>query len=275
MAVDLAVIPVGGLAARMLPLTAALPKSMLPLPERPAIEYAVEEARHAGVTTIAFLVRRDHLWIKRHFLPSRVAKTSLAKRGIRTETWRRWEGVDLRFVVADPDEPGWSLGRLKGMIGDRPFAVLLPDEIVGPPHGVLRTLITLHEQYATSVIAYRDPSSDAPGRVVRLARIRDGDGAAEDASGPHLIGRFIFEAETVRRLPRYGVARAESHLGAIGGLLGELAATNSLIGFRTDLPYWHLRDSASYLAAFADLAAQLSAETASAAPPRSSLPIQP
>src|SRR5256885_2036412 len=141
-----AVFPVAGLGTRFLPATKAMPKEMLPVVDRPLIQYVVEEAREAGIEHFVFVTGRNKAVIEDHFDRQFELDATLRERGKTTE-------MDL--LERDQPKPGavsstrqqapLGLGHAvwcaRDIIGSEPFAVLLPDELVLHTPGVLKQMV--------------------------------------------------------------------------------------------------------------------------------------
>src|SRR3984885_14271759 len=130
-----AVFPVGGLGTRFLPATKAMPKEMLPVVDKPLIQYAVEEARAAGIEQLIFITGRGKSAIEDHFDHSIELESLLAARGRQREL----EEIDRfllppgRVAYLRQQEPlglGHAVWCARSLIGDEPFAVLLADDLI-------------------------------------------------------------------------------------------------------------------------------------------------
>src|SRR3954463_2943316 len=127
-----AIFPVGGLGTRFLPATKAMPKEMLPVVDKPLIQYAVEEAREAGIEQFIFVTGRGKTAIEDHFDHSAELRSTLLARG-KQDLWRSIEVITLdagSTAYPRPPEPlglGHAIWCVRDMVGDEPFAVLLAD----------------------------------------------------------------------------------------------------------------------------------------------------
>ncbi len=147
------VVPVAGLGTRFWPATAALPKEMLPLVDRPVIEYGVSEAAEAGLTDLLLITSRAKRAIEDHFdLPPEVAQ-ALQSRGLPLH-----DREALRFHFVRQNRPrglGHAVGLAAEHVGDQPFAILLPDDVlVGPPN-CLAEMVRLYQETGCPVLAVR------------------------------------------------------------------------------------------------------------------------
>ncbi|HEX5730580.1 UTP--glucose-1-phosphate uridylyltransferase GalU [Microbacterium sp.] len=152
-----AVIPAAGLGTRFLPATKAMPKEMLPVVDKPAIQYVVEEAAQAGITDILVIIGRNKNAISNHFDQVPELEVKLREKG---------DGDRLKSVVAssdladihfvrqgDPRGLGHAVWRARSHVGDSPFAVMLGDDLIDERDPLLPTMIAQHELRGATVIA--------------------------------------------------------------------------------------------------------------------------
>lgn len=233
MSIDVAVIPAAGRGTRMRPATRVVPKALITVIDRPAIQYSVEEAARAGVKEAIVVVDLDtgHL-ISQHFtlegpLP-----------GLE----------DIRIRPAVQEEPlglGHAVWEAREMVGDRPFFCLLSDNIVRPRKDVLADLAAGSDDGATSVLClreYPDEYLDKYGFVVPASEVIDGyleiagavekPGVAAAPSRLGLVGRYLFTPEIFPILEHTGP-------GALGEIqltdaIDELARKSPMRGFVSD-----------------------------------------
>lgn len=129
-----AVIPAAGMGTRMLPATKAVPKELLPIVERPALQFVVDEAVGAGVDHLVIVTSRSKPAIERYFAPDSVVEESLERqgRGSVADQLRRYGG-DIRVSFAFQDRPlglGHAVACAREAVGEQPFFVMLPDELM-------------------------------------------------------------------------------------------------------------------------------------------------
>ena len=157
-----AVFPVAGLGTRFLPATKSIPKEMLPIVDKPLIQYAVEEALEAGIDTLIFVTSRKKHAISDHFDTAFELQTRLAESG-KTELLARVSNIVPEHVsrvhVTQPEALGLGHAVLcaESSVGDEPFAVLLADDLIrnrGP--GALAQMIDIHDQTGASVIGVEE-----------------------------------------------------------------------------------------------------------------------
>ena len=157
-----AVFPVAGLGTRFLPATKANPKEMLPIVDKPLIQYAVEEAVAAGITELIFITGRTKRSITDHFDKAYELETELEKKG-KTEQLEIVrsiipDGVTCIYIrQAEPLGLGHAVLCAKPVIGDEPFAVILPDDLIDDgSRGAINQMIDKYQQHDSSVIAVQN-----------------------------------------------------------------------------------------------------------------------
>jgi len=157
-----AIFPVAGLGTRFLPATKANPKEMLPIVDKPLIQYAVEEAVAAGITELIFITGRTKRSITDHFDKAYELETELEKKGKveQLEVVRSIipDGVTCIYIrQAEPLGLGHAVLCAKPVIGDEPFAVILPDDLIDDGcRGVIKQMIDKYQQQDSSVIAVQN-----------------------------------------------------------------------------------------------------------------------
>ena len=155
-----AVIPAAGMGTRFLPATKAVPKEMLPLVDKPAIQYVVEEAVSAGITDILIVTGRGKRDIEDHFDRS-VELEDLLRRTGKDEDLAAMRAVAglarIHFVrQGAPNGLGHAVGMARDHVGDEPFVVMLPDDICHPASGILAGMLVAHERTGASVLCLRE-----------------------------------------------------------------------------------------------------------------------
>jgi len=160
--VDIAVIPVAGFGTRFLPLTKSQPKEMIGIVDKPVIHYIVEEAAKSGIKTIVFVTGRHKRAIEDYFDASPELEYHLEKQG-------KYKLLKIVKEISNMIEPiyvrqkeakglGHAILMAKKVIGNRPFAVLLGDEIIEDKKPLLKSLIDKFETYQTSILSVYEVS---------------------------------------------------------------------------------------------------------------------
>ena len=203
-----AVFPAAGLGTRFLPATKASPKEMLPLVDKPLIQYVIEEAVGSGVESILIVTGRDKSPIENHFDISFEMEEVLKSRG-KEEMFRLIRDVsDIARISYTRQKQALGLGHAiyqgKDFVGSEPFAVLLADDIVDAEKPALRQMVEVFEKYQAPVIATMQVGGEAISRfgVIDADEVEPGvfkindmveKPKFEDApSDLAIIGRYIF-----------------------------------------------------------------------------------
>jgi UTP--glucose-1-phosphate uridylyltransferase len=153
-----AVFPVAGLGTRFLPATKASPKEMLPVVDKPLIQYAVEEAVAAGIVDLIFITGRGKRAIEDHFDKAYELEAELAKNGknklLKEVRNLLPEGVNCVYVrQAEPLGLGHAVLCARHLVGDEPFAVILADDLIDAKVPVMKQMTDLYEQRGASILA--------------------------------------------------------------------------------------------------------------------------
>jgi UTP--glucose-1-phosphate uridylyltransferase len=210
--VSKAVIPAAGLGTRFLPATKAQPKEMLPLLDKPAIQYVVEEAVRAGLTDIIIITGRGKHAIVDHFDRSFELEHFLEAKGKFDELKQVREISDMATIhyirQRDPLGLGHAVAAAEGHVGAEPFAVLLGDDLMAESNPLLEEMLRVHDRYGRSVLAAMEVARDEislygciePEFVENetIARVRSivEKPSAEDApSNLAAIGRYVLTPE--------------------------------------------------------------------------------
>ena len=157
MTIRKAVIPAAGWGTRLLPVTKTQPKEMLPIGCMPLIQYAVEEAVEAGITDVVIVISPNRQAIVNYFAPAPDLVATLTRKNEHglLDTLARLENLANIIYVTQP-EPlglGHAVALAREAIGDEPFAVILPDDLIDYPESGLRQMLPLFIEYSASIIA--------------------------------------------------------------------------------------------------------------------------
>ena len=160
-----AIIPAAGLGTRMLPISHAVPKEMLPIVDLPAVYYLVEEAVKSGITDILIITNRDKDAMEDFFDLSIEYGHALTSKGKTKEAERLYEIANMANVYflrqKETKGLGHAVGRARSFVGDEPFVVLYGDDIVFSATPVCRQLIDVYEKYGKSVVGVKPvPKAD-------------------------------------------------------------------------------------------------------------------
>ncbi|MEY2192766.1 UTP--glucose-1-phosphate uridylyltransferase GalU [Neobacillus sp. BF23-41] len=156
MKVRKAIIPAAGLGTRFLPATKAMPKEMLPIVDKPTIQYIVEEAVESGIEDIIIVTGKGKRAIEDHFDNSFELEQNLLEKGkleLLNEVQKSSKMVDIHYIrQKEPKGLGHAIWCARKFIGDEPFAVLLGDDIVQAQTPCLKQLIDQYERYNASIL---------------------------------------------------------------------------------------------------------------------------
>lgn len=205
------------MGTRFLPLTKVAPKEMLPVGEVPALQMVIEEAVGAGIETIVIVNHPSKTPVEQYFAPApdlldeleRAGKTELAER------LHRLDRFDVRFVHQErPLGLGHAVGMARDVVGDQPFAVLLPDEIMGNS-GLLAAMLDGAAQSNGSVIAVKEvprdqvssygvvaPSGPLDGVMLPVGNLVEKPPVDQAPSNYIIIGRYVCTAEVMTEIGR-------------------------------------------------------------------------
>ena len=214
-----AVLPVAGLGTRFLPATKAMAKEMLPVVDKPLIQYAVEEARAAGIEQFCMITGRGKMALVEHFDVAYELEATLKERG-KADALAMLRGQQMppgSVVTVRQQEPlglGHAIWCARAFIGDDPFAILLPDDLVLSETPCMQQLADAYEATGGSVVAVTEVAPEHTNRYGILAIGAD-DGrlvevtglvekpAPEDApSNLSIIGRYVLTADVMEHLAR-------------------------------------------------------------------------
>ena len=201
-----AVIPAAGLGTRFLPATKAQPKEMLPLLDKPAIQYVVEEAATAGLDDVLLITGRGKRALEDHFDHAVEMERQLAAAG-KEDLLAAVQAVSrlahIHYVrQGQPLGLGHAVGCAARHVGDEPFAVLLGDDLIGEQEDLLDRMIDLCESSQRSVLAVMEFPDEDLGKYGFIA-------AEEDADEPDVM-------HVTDMVEKPGKANAPSNLGIIG-----------------------------------------------------------
>ncbi len=212
-----AVIPAAGLGTRFLPATKAVPKEMIPIVDKPTIQYIIEEAAAAGITDLLIITSRTKKCIEDHFDKFYELETELEKSG-KTAVLEEMKNIrsmmNIQYVrQAEPKGLGHAIYCAKSFVGNEPFAVLLGDDVVyNAEKPCLRQMIEMYDKYRASVLGVQSvPESEVnkygivSGEQVadRMWRVRDMVEKPKREEAPTnvaVLGRYIITPEIFTHL---------------------------------------------------------------------------
>jgi len=234
-----AVFPVGGMGTRFLPATKAMPKEMLPVVDIPLIQYAVEEARAAGIEEFIFVTGRGKSAIEDHFDHSAELESTLAERGKtrELEVVRGWIPGPGQVAYTRQQQPlglGHAVWCARHLIKDEPFAILLADDLILAKTPCLEQMVEAFSETGGNMVAVMEvPHAHTSrygilsvgserGRMVEVKGLVEKPKPDVAPSRLAVIGRYILSADVFRHL--------EAHEKGAGGEIQLTDAMAKLIG---------------------------------------------
>ncbi len=236
-----AVFPVAGLGTRFLPATKAIPKELLPIVDKPLIQYAVDEAREAGIEQMIFVTGRGKTAIVEHFDIAYELESTMAERGkdlgvLESSRFTPGDIITVRQQV--PLGLGHAIWCARAIVGDEPFAILLPDEMMVGQPGCMAQMIEAYNEVGGNLISVLEVPQDEvssygvidPGEVSgALTEVRglvEKPPADKAPSNKIISGRYILQPEVMRTLENQGK-----------GAGGEIQLTDAMARMIGDQPF--------------------------------------
>jgi UTP--glucose-1-phosphate uridylyltransferase len=219
-----AVIPAAGLGTRFLPATKAMPKEMLPVVDKPAIQYVVEEAVAAGLDDVLFVTGRSKRSLEDHFDRNLELEVTLSQKGdlarlavVNAST----ELARIHYVrQGDPMGLGHAVLVAQQHVGNEPFAVLLGDDLIDERDQILPTMLKVQEQFGGSVIALMEVPPDqislygcaatestSMTDIVRITDLVEKPAVGEAPSNLAIIGRYVLDPSVFEVLAKTAPGR--------------------------------------------------------------------
>ncbi|MEQ8193686.1 MAG: UTP--glucose-1-phosphate uridylyltransferase GalU [Rhodospirillales bacterium] len=242
-----AVFPVAGLGTRFLPATKAIPKEMLPVVDKPLIQYAVEEALDAGIEELIFVTGRGKTAIEDHFDHCVELEETLRERGktAALESIVKWMPKPGQISYTRQQQPlglGHAVWCARSFVNDEAFAVLLADDLILAEPGCLRQMMEVYENVGGNVVAAEDVPREHTnrygvldvveddGRLARAKGLVEKPDPAEAPSTLSIIGRYILQPEVFAILNRQE-----------RGAGNEIQLTDAMAKTIGDIPFHGLR----------------------------------
>ncbi|MXO86101.1 UTP--glucose-1-phosphate uridylyltransferase GalU [Altererythrobacter aurantiacus] len=214
-----AVFPVAGLGTRFLPATKAIPKELLPIVDRPLIQYAVDEAREAGIEQIIFVTGRGKTAIVEHFDVAFELETTMEERGKDMSVLDPTRATPGDIITVRQQVPlglGHAIWCARAIVGDDPFAILLPDELMVGEPGCMKQMVEAYDEVGGNLISvleipHEDVSSygvidpgEEKGSLTEVKGLVEKPPVAEAPSNKIVSGRYILQPEVMGVLKDQG-----------------------------------------------------------------------
>lgn len=265
-----AVLPVAGLGTRFLPATKAMPKEMLPLLDKPLIQYVVEEAVEAGIEQIIFVTGRTKRSIEDHFDKDFRLEHQLEQGG-KTDLLEMIHGItDLCETYYVRQKEALGLGHAvwaaRNLVGNEPFAVILGDDIIRAPRSGIGQLIDVYNQHAASVLAVERVPQQAIGaygcmggeqiapRTYRIDELVEKPDPAEAPSNLAVIGRYVLTPEIFDILEQTPPGRGNEI--QLTDAIKALESSQAIYGYEFEGKRYDCGDKLGFLKATVEVAAQ-------------------
>lgn len=241
-----AVFPAAGLGTRFLPATKAIPKEMLPLVDRPLIQYVVEEAVASGIESIVIVTGRDKAAIENHFDISFELERLLDERG-KEDLWKEMRAIsEMACVNYVRQREALGLGhavlQARDCVGDEPFAVMLSDDIIDSETPALRQLLDVYEKYEAPVLGTMQVSGEAISRfgvldveevekgVYKIKDMVEKPPFSEAPSDLAIIGRYVLTPDIFAEIEN-----------TKPGAIGEIQITDAMRSLLKRRPFYAVR----------------------------------
>jgi UTP--glucose-1-phosphate uridylyltransferase len=242
-----AVFPVAGLGTRFLPATKVMPKEMLPINDRPLIQHVFEEAREAGIEEFVFVTGRYKEMLEEHFDFQPELEETLQRRG-KLDMLKKVQDSEIpagRLFLTRQPKPlglGHAVWCARKLVGDEPFAVLLPDVLIQGGEGCLRQMMAVYAEHGGNVIAVEDVAREdtdkygivdtggASGAVVPVKGLIEKPAPAKAPSTLSVVGRYILQPQVFDHLAAFET-----------GAGGEIQLTDAMARLIGSQPFSALR----------------------------------
>ncbi|HEX8257028.1 MAG TPA: UTP--glucose-1-phosphate uridylyltransferase [Allosphingosinicella sp.] len=233
-----AVFPVAGLGTRFLPATKAFAKEMLPIVDRPLIQYAVDEAREAGIEQLIFVTGRGKGALEDYFDIAYELEATMLARGKSLDALaptRLPAGALASVRQQEPLGLGHAVWCARDIVGDEPFAVILPDDLMWGRPGCLRQMVEAYEEVGGNIICVEEVAAEktasygiitpgaSRGRLTEVKGLVEKPSPETAPSRLGIIGRYILQPEVMRVLdnPTKGAGGEIQLTDAMAALIGD------------------------------------------------------
>ena len=214
-----AVFPVAGLGTRFLPATKAFAKELLPVVDRPLIQYAVDEAREAGIEQMIFVTGRGKVGLEDYFDVGFELETTMRARGKSLDLLEPTRTTPGSIVSVRQQEPlglGHAVWCARDIVGDEPFAVLLPDDLMVGKPGSIAQMVEAYNKVGGNIVCVQEVPREktasygvitpgaANGRLTEVKGLVEKPKPEDAPSNLGVVGRYILQPEIMPILGRLG-----------------------------------------------------------------------
>jgi len=243
-----AVFPVAGMGTRFLPATKSIPKEILTLVDRPLIQYAIDEAREAGITEFIFVTSRGKSALEDYFDRAPELEASLKAKN-KTDLLDVLDGTNMASGAIAYVRQNQALGLghavwcARNLIGDEPFAVLLPDDVIAADKPCLKQMIEAYQETGGNMVAAMEVPADkassygvldVPAGVSAVLPVRGMVEKPAPGTAPSnlaVIGRYILSPEVLKNLDN-ATTGAGGEIQLTDAIAKQIAQRNNVYGYR-------------------------------------------
>lgn len=263
-----AIIPAAGLGTRFLPATKAQPKEMLPIVDKPTLQYIIEEAVASGIEEILIITGRNKKSIEDHFDRSIELELELEKKG-KDEMLKMVKGisnmVNIHYIrQKEPKGLGHAINCAKSFIGDEPFAVLLGDDIVDAEVPCLKQMIDCYNEYRTTILGVQKVNMEDVNKygivdanfigdsVYKIKDMVEKPNVNEAPSNIAIIGRYILTPDIFNILEKQKPGKGDEI--QLTDALQQLVTTQVMYAYQFKGKRYDVGDKLGFLEATIDFA---------------------
>ena len=262
-----AVLPVAGLGTRFLPATKAMAKEMLPVVDKPLIQYAVDEAREAGIEQMIFVTGRGKSAIEDHFDISYELESTLTERGKSLDAIASTRFAPGAVVYVRQQEAiglGHAVWCARHIIGDEPFAIFLPDELMVGTPGCMKAMVDAYDRVGGNIVCgYEVPADQTDkygiitpgktdGRLIEVTALVEKPKLGTAPSNLMIPGRYILQPEVMRTLEVQ--ARGAGNEIQLTDAMAQMIGTQPFHAYKFDGQRFDCGDKAGFITANISLA---------------------
>ena len=257
-----AVFPVGGLGTRFLPATKAMPKEMLTVVDKPLIQYAVDEAREAGIEQMIFVTGRGKSALEDHFDISYELETTMMDRGkaldaIEGTRFRPGEVIYVR--QQEPIGLGHAIWCARHIVGDEPFAIFLPDELMVGQPGCMKQMVEAYNEVGGNIVCALEVAPEETrkygiispgavnGKLTEVLGLIEKPAPGTAPSNLMIPGRYILQPEVMRVLETQ--ARGAGNEIQLTDAMAQMIGTQPFHGFTFEGRRFDCGDKAGFITA--------------------------
>ncbi|RYH04158.1 UTP--glucose-1-phosphate uridylyltransferase GalU [Salipiger sp. IMCC34102] len=267
--VSKAIFPVAGMGTRFLPATKAVPKEIMTLVDRPLVQYAIDEAREAGIKEFIFVTARGKNALEDYFDNAPELETKLRKDG-KTELLETLKSTNMESgaIAYIRQHKAMGLGHAvwcaRRLVGNEPFAVMLPDDVIAGDRSCLAQMVEAYEESGGSMVATMEVSpeqtksygvldideSDPTGddRLMRAKGMVEKPNPGEAPSNLAVIGRYILTPNVMQNLNKIGRG-AGNEIQLTDAIAAEIGQDRPVYGYKFDGKRYDCGSKAGYLEA--------------------------